>query len=61
MKSSFLLIDKWIKDLKESAGDNVIILLLGNKSDLTSKREISEEQGREKAKELSKFYIECRY
>jgi len=54
VKKSFELVDNWIKDLKESAGDKVFIVLLGNKLDLEDKREITEEQGLNKAKEYSR-------
>ncbi|EER35877.1 GTP-binding protein ryh1 [Candida tropicalis MYA-3404] len=41
-KKSFDNLDKWIKDVKLERGDDVIIVLVGNKSDLaTDKRQVS--------------------
>ena len=37
-KISFSNIPQWIKDAKESRGDDVKILLVGNKSDIEDKR-----------------------
>ena len=38
---------KWIKDVRESAPDNVVIVMCGNKVDLRDDAEVSEEQGKE--------------
>ena len=41
-KKSFDNLDKWIKDVKLERGDDVIIVLVGNKLDLASdKRQVS--------------------
>jgi len=47
--SSFEKVDTWIKELKEVAGNEVVILLVGNKVDLYNQREVSEQQAFEKA------------
>ena len=44
-KSSINNIDKWISDLKNYGNKNISIILIGNKSDLNNKREISKEEG----------------
>ena len=49
-KITFENIDKWISDLKISAYEKVSIILIGNKSDLEEKREVSKEDGENKAK-----------
>ena len=49
-KITFENIDKWISDLKISADEKVSIILIGNKSDLEEKREVSKEDGENKAK-----------
>ena len=36
---------KWIKDVRESAPDNVVIVMCGNKCDLKDDAEVSEAQG----------------
>ena len=49
-KSTFDNVDKWIDELKNNGSEDVFIMLVGNKSDLKDKREISEEDVQKKAK-----------
>lgn len=35
---SFEQIDRWIDDVRKEKGDNVVIILCGNKTDLADKR-----------------------
>ena len=52
-KKSFEFIDKWIEDVKNERGeDNVILCIVGNKSDLSDERQVSTEEGEQKAKLL---------
>lgn len=37
-KETFLKINKWLKDLKETAPKDVVIMIVGNKSDLVEKK-----------------------
>ncbi len=53
-KTSFENIEKWLSDLKTNSDENLSIVLLGNKSDLVDKREVTTEEGKEKAK-INKF------
>ncbi|EGW33983.1 uncharacterized protein SPAPADRAFT_59389 [Spathaspora passalidarum NRRL Y-27907] len=59
-KKSFLNLDKWIKDVKLERGDDVIIVLVGNKSDLANdKRQVSVEDVEQLHNKIgSKFFIE---
>ncbi|KAI5962362.1 ryh1 [Candida pseudojiufengensis] len=59
-KKSFLNLDKWIHDVKVERGDDVIIVLVGNKSDLANdKRQVSiEDVENLHQKTGSKFFIE---
>jgi Ras-related protein Rab-6A len=59
-KKSFNNLDKWIKDVKLERGDDVILVLVGNKSDLgNDKRQVTQEDCEALHKEVgSKFYIE---
>ena len=57
-KSTFENIDKWILDLKSCADEKVSIILIGNKSDLESSREISKEEGEKKAKTIEVAFLE---
>ena len=44
-KITFDNIEKWIGDLKVNGDENIIIFLVGNKSDLNDNREVSKEDG----------------
>ena len=48
-KTTFDNVDKWINELKNKGSEGVFIMLVGNKSDLKEKREISEEEVKKKA------------
>ena len=48
-KSSFDNVDSWLNDLKLNNDENINIILIGNKTDLEEKREISIENGEKKA------------
>ena len=49
---------KWIDDVRTERGSDVIIMLVGNKTDLSDKRQVSTEEGERKAKELNVMFIE---
>ncbi len=50
-------IDFWLEDAQKKLG-NVPFVLIGNKIDLEDQREITKEEGLEKAKKLKSFFIE---
>uniref|UniRef100_A0A1I8BJM7 Ras-related protein Rab-6A n=1 Tax=Meloidogyne hapla TaxID=6305 RepID=A0A1I8BJM7_MELHA len=56
--NSFHQTSKWIDDVRTERGSDVIIMLVGNKTDLTEKRQVSTEEGEQKAKELNVMFIE---
>ncbi|XP_048744941.1 ras-related protein Rab6 isoform X6 [Ostrea edulis] len=56
--NSFQQTSKWIDDVRTERGSDVIIMLVGNKTDLSDKRQITTEEGERKAKELSVMFIE---
>ena len=57
-KGTFESIDRWVSDLKASSENNMSIILLGNKSDLGNERQISTEEGEEKAKFYKMAFME---
>lgn len=58
-KKSFDLTNKWIEDVKAERGENVILCLVANKSDLVDSRQVSVEEGEKRAKELGcQIFIE---
>lgn len=57
--SSFKSVDRWVSQLREFAGNDVVIVIVGNKSDLKSLRAITKEEALEKASALGDLdYIE---
>uniref|UniRef100_A0A8C9VQB4 Ras-related protein Rab-6B n=1 Tax=Scleropages formosus TaxID=113540 RepID=A0A8C9VQB4_SCLFO len=56
--NSFQQTSKWIDDVRTERGSDVIIMLVGNKTDLADKRQITIEEGEQRAKELNVMFIE---
>jgi GTPase SAR1 family protein len=57
-RTSFLNTEKWIDDVRAERGSDVIVVLVGNKTDLTDKRQVSTEEGEKKASESNVMFIE---
>jgi len=58
-RNSFDQTTKWIDDVRAERGADVIIMLVGNKSDLgTEKRQVTTEEGERKSRELGVLFIE---
>ena len=55
---SFEKTSKWIEDIRTERGRDVIIMLVGNKTDLIDKRQVPFREGERKAKELNVMFIE---
>ncbi|KAK4348641.1 hypothetical protein RND71_031396 [Anisodus tanguticus] len=55
---SFLNTSKWIEEVRTERGSDVIIVLVGNKTDLVDKRQVSTEEGDAKSLEFGVMYIE---
>lgn len=55
---SFQNTRKWIDDVRGERGNDVIIVLVGNKTDLNDKREVTAAQGEEEAKKNNLMFIE---
>lgn len=49
---------KWVDDVRSERGSDVIIVLVGNKTDLGDKREVTPQQGEEEAKKHNLMFIE---
>ncbi|XP_043113165.1 ras-related protein Rab-6A-like isoform X2 [Carassius carassius] len=56
--NSFQQTSKWIDDVRTERGSDVIIMLVGNKTDLADKRQVSVDAAEKKARELGVMYIE---
>eukprot|EP00922_Rhytidocystis_sp_ex-Travisia-forbesii_P037199 GHVS01055435.1.p1 GENE.GHVS01055435.1~~GHVS01055435.1.p1 ORF type:complete len:180 (+),score=14.70 GHVS01055435.1:90-629(+) len=57
-RASFLSTTKWIEDVRAERGHDVIIALVGNKTDLTDKRQVSFEEGQQKAQDHEVMFLE---
>ena len=57
-RQSFLNVHRWIDEVRAERGADVIIVLVGNKTDLVDKRQVSIEEGDAKARELNVIFIE---
>ena len=56
--NSFQQVNRWIEDVRAERGNDVIIMLVGNKTDLQDKRQVAMEEGERKAQELNVMFIE---
>ena len=57
-KRSLESIDKWVNEAKEYGGNKLSILCIGNKCDLENKRQITKEEGEEKARKIGALFFE---
>ena len=58
-RASFDGADKWIEDVKAERGtDGVILVLVGNKTDLADRRQVSTDAGEAKAKDHGVLFFE---
>ena len=51
-RQSFLNVAKWIDEVKQERGENVVIAIVGNKTDLVEEREVETEEGERFARSL---------
>ena len=57
-KQSFDSVEKWVADITSVADKKISIILIGNKSDLEDQRQVTKEQGQEKANKLQVAFLE---
>jgi Ras-related protein Rab-6A len=57
-RTSFLNTTKWVDDVRNERGEDVIIVLVGNKTDLNDKRQVTQDELEKRAKELNIMSIE---
>ena len=55
---SFQNTRKWVDDVRGERGADVIIVLVGNKTDLGDKREVTQAMGEEEAKRCGALFVE---
>ena len=57
-KETFNNINRWINEIKNNSDENINILLIGNKCDLKSERQVTEDEAAKKAEQLKISYCE---
>merc|ERR1712010_154591 len=59
-RASFLNSTRWVEDVRSERGSDVVICLVGNKTDLgNDKRQVSAEEGEEKSEKDGLLFMEC--
>eukprot|EP00118_Oscarella_pearsei_P004267 m.17961 g.17961 ORF g.17961 m.17961 type:complete len:98 (+) comp27574_c0_seq6:1222-1515(+) len=56
---SFKNLQKWMSNISENADSNVKIVMVGNKCDIDSGRQVTPKQGKQLASEYGMRFIEC--
>ncbi|QSL65641.1 hypothetical protein MERGE_002954 [Pneumocystis wakefieldiae] len=57
-RNSFSSIKDWINDIISERGNDVIIVIVGNKTDLNNKRQVRTDEGEKMAKDLKTQFME---
>ena len=55
---TFSSVERWLTELREHADANIVIMLVGNKSDLNHIRQVKREDGSDFAKEHNLAFLE---
>ncbi|KAH7825265.1 Rab6a [Monocercomonoides exilis] len=58
-RQTFDNVEGWVNDVRAERGDDVVIMIVGNKADASDRREVSQEEGEAKAKELKCMFTEA--
>jgi len=57
-RETFDHLKTWLNDVKTSSNKGVVIMLIGNKSDMTTKRQVTFEEGKKFAEENGLLFLE---
>jgi len=57
-RASFLNTAQWIEDVRSERGNDVVIMLVANKTDMQDKRQVSTDEGEKLAKDSGVMFIE---
>ena len=58
-KDSFAKAKYWVKELQKNASEDIVIVLVGNKSDMADDREVTTEEAKEYAEENAMDHVEA--
>ncbi|XP_035520196.1 ras and EF-hand domain-containing protein homolog [Morone saxatilis] len=59
VEQSFTAVRQWLTSVKESAGEDITIMLLGNKTDKEIERQVQKEVGERLSKDCQMTFYEC--
>ncbi|XP_019095896.1 PREDICTED: ras-related protein RABH1a-like [Camelina sativa] len=59
-KQTFINTSKSVAQVRAERGSNVVIVLVGNKTDLVDKRQVTTEEGDNKAREFGALFMETK-
>jgi len=57
-RASFNSLSKWVEDVRNERGNDVVLVIVGNKADVPDKIVIPTEEGEAKSRELETLYME---
>ncbi|KAL6624752.1 hypothetical protein ACP70R_032073 [Stipagrostis hirtigluma subsp. patula] len=57
-RQSFDNVHRWLRELRDHADSSIVIMMVGNKSDLTHLRSVSEDEGKALAEKEGLFFLE---
>lgn len=57
-RQSFNSVGRWIEEVRAERGPDVVLVLVGNKTDLADRRVVSTDEGRARAQELDVGFVE---
>ncbi|EIM90339.1 ras-domain-containing protein [Stereum hirsutum FP-91666 SS1] len=57
-RASFMSTTKWIDDVRSERGNDVMVVLVGNKADLSDKRQVTLEEATAKSQQLNIMFME---
>ena len=57
-RNTFTSVQRWFNDIKKECDDNILIVLVGNKSDLENKRQVMYDEAKTLADEFNVSYYE---
>ena len=58
-RETFLHLSAWLQDARENGNPEMVVILVGNKSDLEGRRSVSEEEGRRFARDNGLLFFEA--
>lgn len=58
-KDTFMAVRQWLTSVEEGAGENIPILMLGNKTDIEKEREVPCGLGKQLSKDCNLIFYEC--